>query len=281
MALEVKNNNQNFKLILATRKRLILAIVLAWAAVGVAFFGIKSQVIALLDQRQELEKTRQELSQLKIKSSDLKQIEVSKQFQKKEKVDEVLPSHKPLLELLTNLQQAAMTTKVTLEEFSVSPGKVASVSAQPLNVTDPKQKTKRSSSGRSYDTLDLKLIAKGESASVDEFTSLVERIVPFTTITDLKIKRQTVQASNLPEATASASSSEVVTAEADISLSTYYFTQSISTTLAQQLPSIGDEEIEAFEKIQQFRPSDFQPVTQLKEGTVEDLFEVEGIEAFR
>jgi len=65
---------------------------------------------------------------------------------------------------------------------------------------------------------------------------------------------------------------------AELVLNTYYYTGSISTSIEAQLPSVGDEELRVFDTIQKFRPSEFEPPTEIKESDVEDFFGIEGFE---
>lgn len=281
MPILKKTSNPNLKLFIATRKKFLLAIILLWAGLALAYFGIRPQVVKLLDLNKQLGSIKGKLTQLKRKSSDLTQIETSEQFKNKEKVDEVLPSHKPILELLTNLHQAAFSSKVGMQDFSLEPGEIASASAGTTAAFNSELDTSKSnqpiSSSKKYDSFEFELTVTGTEENVQKFIDLVEQIVPFTTITDLKISRLRVGRRGGDEE----NDDRPQISRASMTLQTYYYTQSITATLTSKLPSIADEEIKAFEKIQQFRPSGFEPQSEIiGADDLEDLFEVEGLEQF-
>ncbi|MBD3250183.1 MAG: hypothetical protein GF381_01250 [Candidatus Pacebacteria bacterium] len=291
----------NWKLFITNRRKFLLAVLMIWGGLALIYFGFRPQIKNILEINKKLSAARVQLSTLRQKSSDLKQIEVSEQFENIEKVDEVLPSHKPVLELMTNLHQASFATQVAMDEFSFRPGEIASASAQPianfqseLN-TQSKPTTSKSRSksqtdpnptnpNKRYSGFEFKLSVAGSKKNVTEFLTLVEQIVPLTTITDLNLSHTTnPNATNRGQAQIEESKSDSWTeTKATMTLTTYYYTQSITTTLTSQLPSIGDQEVEAFEKIQQFRPSGFRPQSEIiNSGELEDFFEVDSLEQFR
>ena len=124
MPLLESKNEANLKLFFNTRQKIILAMALIWGALAMIFLAIKPQVVYLFELNDNLEAERQTLAALKRKVQELDQIEFSQQFERKEKVDEVLPSNKPLLELLFNLNQAMIQTKANVTELKMSPGKI-------------------------------------------------------------------------------------------------------------------------------------------------------------
>ena len=107
-------SDQNFKLFLNTRRHLLLAIVMIWATVALIFFAIKPQLSPILKLRSNLETERKQYLELTKKIQDLNNIKVSDQFLKKDKVDEVLPSHKPISELLFNLYQTMNSSNTNI-----------------------------------------------------------------------------------------------------------------------------------------------------------------------
>ncbi len=124
MPLLESKNEANLKLFFNTRQKIILAMALIWGALAMIFLAIKPQVVYLFELNDNLEAERQTLAALKRKVQELDQIEFSQQFERKDKVDEVLPSNKPLLELLFNLNQAMIQTKASVTELKISPGKI-------------------------------------------------------------------------------------------------------------------------------------------------------------
>jgi hypothetical protein len=272
----MQKNNQpdiNFKLFITNRKKLLLAIAMIWGGAVLAFFVGRPEFQQIFKSYDQLEQTRDKLEKLEKKNTDLKQMGASRHFKNKEKVDEVLPSHKPLLELLTNLHQAAKKSEVAVKELALEPGAVASSSAdrQP-QLTDEKSKDL----ALGYSKLEIELTASGDRPSIDQFTSLVERIVPFSTITEMTIATQHQGSRAEARQADEKEQAETTYAEARMLITTYYYTRSIKTSLSSPMPSIGQEEIDAFEKIQAFRPTDFQPISEIQSSDIEDLFNIKG-----
>ena len=262
MPLLESKNEANLKLFFNTRQKIILAMALIWGALAMIFLAIKPQIVYLFELNDNLEAERQTLAALKRKVQELDQIEFSQQFERKDKVDEVLPSNKPLLELLFNLNQAMIQTKASVTELKISPGKIGEEADEPTKSPAEKEEV----SVRSLSSLSMDLTIKGEADRVDEFIELIEKIAPFTSIVELKLNSR------------SDPDSDKKTATAELVLNTYYYTGSISTSIEAQLPSVGDEELRVFDTIQKFRPSEFEPPTEIKESDVEDFFGIEGFE---
>jgi hypothetical protein len=288
--------DKNYKLILRNRRFLIMTALLAWANFILIMYVLKPSVTKITRTTNKLSSQQQELSKLEQKLSELNQIHLSDEFRKKDKVDEVLPSHKPLLELLANLNQAAKKTKILFTNFEISPGKVASPGAE----------VELNQGGQGYNSLELELSIKGLNADVEEFISLVEKIAPLTTITQLEISRQETQPEQAQHqleqavqrqnangtATASGQNQDLtddqtqtefnsdqahIVTTANMIMLTYYYTKDVESTLSSSLPSVGEEEVKVFDTIQKFRPSNFEPQTELKHSDLEDIFGVEGI----
>ncbi|KUK79026.1 MAG: hypothetical protein XD95_0654 [Microgenomates bacterium 39_7] len=271
MPIKETKNDLNFKLLINTRKQLILAIIMIWGVVGLIFFAIKPQVETIFSTNQKLDQEKDQYQRITRKLEELKQIEVSDQFQQKEQVDHVLPSYKPVLELLFNLNQAVQLSGVNATNLQISPGEIATPSAE-LELlesgTSRKSDAPSTSKQRRYSNLALNLTVQGDSDAVDEFLELAERITPFTSIIELSIRG--ARGGDEEKSTSST--------EAEMTLHSYYYTQVITTDIDDSLPTVSDEELRAFNTIQQFVPSGFQQPTEVRNFNVEDLFEVPGFQ---
>lgn len=260
--LETKNQAPNLRLVIKNRQPLVIGLLLVWGALSLLFFAARPQFNQIWEIKTKIENQRASLKQLQRKVQELEQLKLSTEFQQKDKVDEVFPSHKPLLELLANLSQAAKSSQVLINSFEISPGQVASTGAE---LIIPKNSA-------AYQALELDLTVRGSEKNVDDFLDLVEKISPITTITELVISHAQPVVSKT--ATSSATSNQTVIATARMTLETYYYTQSVKTTLAAKLPSVGEKEIAAFNTIQKFLPSDFTPVNQIQPSDLNDIFGV-------
>lgn len=258
-------SENNIKLFFNTRRHLLLAIVLIWSIVALVFFAIKPQVQTLFVLRSNLEIEKEQYMDISRKIQDLQSIRISDQFQQKEKVDEVLPSYKPVMELLFNLNEAMKESNVGITSLLINPGEIATESAE-ISLLDPTSRDAATQRRQQrYSALRMELIVSGAEERVDQFLQLVERIAPFTSIVELEINTRTDREG-------------VTRTEAEMLLHTYYYTQTIVTRIDDQLPSIGEKELKAFETIQQFMPSGFQKPTAIQGADLEDLFGIRGFE---
>jgi len=274
MPLSDKKKNLNFKILLNSRKSLLLAILLVWATVFMIFFGIKPQIEAVFEINGKLDEEKQQFQKVSIKLNELKQIKISDQFKQKDKVDEVLPSHKPVLELLFNLQQTAQTSQASIVSLLINPGKIATESAELELIQTPATSTRRrgqpaptvAPSRKRFDSLQMELVVRGTQEQIDLFIKTIERITPFTSIVELSIRD--VRRGQRDEAE--------TRQEATLVLNTYYYTQVISTSIDSILPTVGEKELRAFNTIMDFVPSEYTLPTEIRGANIEDFFNIEG-----
>jgi len=248
----------NLKLFLATRKHLVYSVTLIASGVLILVFAAIPQISSILANNSQLKKQQVELAKTEKKALELEQIKLLPEFAQANKVDEVLPSHKPLLELLTGLTQTAQATKIVIREFELSPGEIASPGAE------IKPSTKNKNLG--YDTLDVKLSIDGKLYQVEDFITTIEFISPLTTITEISLQRETGDTKDKETRT-----------KANLELSTFFFTQSLKTTLKAPLPKVGQTEIDIFNQIKEFSPSQLKSQTEIIIMENEDLFGIEGL----
>ncbi len=269
----------NFKLFINTRKHLLLAVALIWGTLILIFFAAKPQLQALFNIRDKLNVSRQELKELTKKVTELKQIKVSQDFENKEKVDEILPSHKPLLTLLFNLNQAAQQEEIQIDSLRISPGLIPDKNDEETTSTAIQEKAKETASSMSYSQLELELAISGTGQGVDNFFKTIEQMAPFSSITELEINNNFKPSNNFAtDDREDEKKQQDRKVSADLILHSFYYIGTVKTEVGSTLPSVGDEEMEVFNTIQKFRPSEFEQPTDIKTGDVEDLFGIEGFD---
>lgn len=233
-------------------------------------FGLTGVVLLVLtymqftgvsETRQKIEVTQKKINQLDGKINELRALKQTPEYAQAQKMNDVLPSHKPLLELLNNLNSVANQTNVSITEFKINPGEIIAEGETEQNVSVKKRKT------GDYDQLNLDLSILGQLDDVKEFMTLIERVSPITTITSLTIDRKATNIGNNQQQT-----------RADLSLSTYYYTKSVSSTLSSVLPKITQEERDIFQAILDFSPPEIENQTQIISGNNTDLFGIEGLD---
>lgn len=251
----------NLQLFLATRKNIVAALALALTT-GVLIVLAFGQISGALDTQRTLATEQEKIRQLNTKAQELEQLKFSPEFAQAEEINRVLPSHKPLLELLNNLNAVAGESGVSITEFEVSPGEIASDSTQVAEGRTVER-------SRDYDELDMELTIIGGLGQVKQFMELIERVSPLTTITNLTID-QIIQG---PQQTPGLNDA----ARADLALSTYYYTKSISSTLSSPLPEISTAEQSVFQAILDFTPPQLEEQTTIITGSNTDLFGIGGL----
>ena len=254
-----KLNSFSLNMLMGPRKNLVMTI--AFGLTGLILLGLSvSQINGVFALNKKLTTEQQKLTQLNQKAQELEQLKFSPEFAQADVVNKVLPSHKPLLELLNNLNSVAAETSVSITEFEINPGEIATDSTQVTQqVTAKKQST-------DYNQLDLKLTIIGELNQIRRFMDFIERVSPLTTITSLTVDRK-VEGGQLSGTT-----------RADLALSTYYYTKSIASTLSSPLPEISAQEREIFQEILSFTPAELESQTEIISGENEDLFGISGLD---
>ncbi len=271
MPLVDTKQNLNLKLLVNSRKKLLLAILLVWATVFMIFFGIKKQIESIFEINHKLDIEKEQFQRVTMKLNELKQIKISDQFKQKEKVDEVLPSHKPVLELLFNIQQIAQSSQASIVSLFINPGKIATESAE-LDLIETQTSSLKKDQPtvtprqKKFDSLQMELVVRGTPDQVDSFLNTIERITPFTSIVELSIR----------DSKSKITDTEITRQEATIVLNTYHYTQVISTSVDSALPTVGEKELRAFNTILDFAPSEYKLPSEIRNANIEDFFNIEG-----
>jgi hypothetical protein len=260
----IEKSEINFKSLVANRRYLLLTGASALIAMLLVFNGIIPQVNSLFDLRREIYAGQEKINILRQKTTDLENIEAREAYDSLELVDQILPSKKPLLELLTSLDVVAGRNNVVFVDLSLSPGKISSESAEFLGVAKSSSRRKKTTTKENpdgYDSLVVEAEVFGLFSDVQDFFQDIEAVAPLTTITSLSL--------NIKSSDIISPSDEV---QAEVVLSTYFFTQSVEASLGSSLPSIGSKEREIIAEIKDYSFPTFNVQQQIEGGGLEDLF---------
>jgi hypothetical protein len=242
----------NWRLFWNTRKELVLGLLFFVLSALILLIGIIRQISPLTASLDDLKASELELAKFYDKSEQLKQLAIDPNFNQASGIEKVLPSHKPLLEVLNNLNKVANTTEVVIKNFSLNPGEIATDSTQ----------IRRSSSAANFDFLDLDFSVSGPLWRIQEFMRLIEQVTPISTITSISISRNIEQDVN-------------AVAQADLVLRSFYFTQAIRTTITNPLPDITLAERRMLDNINQLIPGDLELQEQVIRGDRGNLFGIQ------
>lgn len=242
----------NWRLFWNTRQEYVLAILLFVLSFMILMIGTFSQIGPIRDSLQTLKSKQAEVAKFESKANQLNELANDKEFKKSSEIDMVLPSHKPLLEILTNLNNVANTTEVVVKNFSLNPGAIASDSTQ----------VKKTVSTEKYNYLDLDFSVTGPLWKVQNFMTLIEQTTPISTITSISLNRNIAEDKNAE-------------AQATLILRTFYFTQPIKTTITSPLPEINNEDQKILANISNLRPNNLEEQTEVIPGNRGNLFGIE------
>lgn len=242
----------NFKLFWNTRKEFVLAVLFFIISTMILFLGVISQISPIQTSVNDLKKRVAELDKFYEKSQQFKQIAIDPNFNRSSDIDKVLPSHKPLLEILSNLNSVANSSELVIKNFSLNPGEIA---------TDT-TKVKKSTSNQKYDYLDLDFSVSGQLAKIQDFLSLIEQVTPISTITHISINRNIDTDKNAQ-------------AQANLILRAFYFTQPIRTTITNPLPEIAAADRQILSDINELIPNNLEQQNNVITGDRGNLFGIQ------
>lgn len=261
---EAKKKQQfNYRTFLINRRSMAIALGLGAISAGLVLFAIIPQFQETLDLNSQLQKEKPKLEKLQKKLVELDNIQFSPEFSQKEIVDAALPSKKPLLELLTSLHTISEADNVSIDEFSLTPGLVATNEAE--LVAEAKKSSKKSE----VDTLTVEMSVSGTFADVGKFLIDLEKISPFTTITQLALSSN-ARGDDFTE--------ETNDIKAKIITQSYFFTQSVSASVEAPLPTLSTPEQNVLQDLADFSNIDLPDQLEITGGGLQDLFGVDPLQ---
>jgi hypothetical protein len=251
----------NLEIFFRTRKYLIFTIGFGLLSVGLLFLAAIPQFKQAWSLRSQHQSELPKLAQLKQKLASLEGVRFSPEFAQIGLVNQALPSKKPLLDLMVSLNGIAISSDATIESFELSPGLIASDAAT-ANAA-----SKIISNQGDVDTLEVTMVVTGNNAAVQKFILDVEKMAPFTTITQLSLS------SLLQEGDEIIGFNDL--REAHITTSTFFFTKSIQAAVEAPLPEISMPEREVLTALADLIPTNLPSQTTILGGGLEDLFGVD------
>ncbi len=253
----------NYKTFLVNRKSLAVAMGLSAAAAMLVIFAIIPQFQETLDLYSQLTNEKPKLEKLQKKLVELDNIQFSPEFSQEAIVDAALPSKKPLLELLTSLNTIAEADRVSITEFTLSPGLIATSEAE------IQADAKKSANTDGVDSIDLEMTVAGTFDDVGKFMLDLEKISPFTTIVQLGLSSR-ASGDDFSEAASDM--------QAQISTKSYFFTQSVAASIEAALPALNQKEQDVLTELANFSNVDLPEQLEVTGGGLEDLFGVDPLE---
>ncbi|MDH5533521.1 MAG: GspMb/PilO family protein [Candidatus Pacebacteria bacterium] len=261
--LKTTNQQTNFRYIYNTRKYLVWSGVIGLITVVLLFASLIPQINSITSLYDDLLKENKRLTQLKLKVAQLTDSTNSLIVTNSERVNNALPSKKPLLELLTALNAVGSQTKVSFDDISLTPGKISTESAEPKSSKRSKDK-KKTTTSKKYETLSVDINVTGKIENINNFLREIENIAPFSTVTAMSLNERS---SNNPN-------QEFTDAifEAKLTVSTYFFTKSVAANIDAALPELTVAQREIIDALQGFTYTTLEEQYQIRGGGLENLF---------
>lgn len=263
MIIETKKK-YNLRYILNTRRFLAMMVGVVVLSIGMLIFVLLPQITSVTELLSELDSTNTEVQNLELKVNQLNNLPNSDLLAQKSKIDRILPSKKPLLDLLSAFEQVAAKTDVTFSDVSLSPGLISTDSAQ----LDPKSSAnarllanRRKSSD--YDQIDLDLKVVGTFVNINLFLQEIEKVAPMTTITSMSLREKNV---------ANSDGQNVLNFEAELVTTSYFYTKSVSSSVRSPLPELNSDQMKILADINSFYIPNISEQTRIQGGGLEDLF---------
>lgn len=258
----------NQRYLFTTRRFATLAALLGVSGLLLVGLVVVPQIQSIFTLVTELQNANKDSLQLKQKVDQLANLPQSELLQASSTINNVLPSKKPLLELLSSYNQIAQDAGVQFSDVSLSPGRIATEAAQTGSASTAQAGKKRTAAptrraSTEYDQLDLSLKVSGTLAEINSFLQKVEQIAPMTTVTSMSLTEKVVRTED--EAPADFY-------EADFVTTSYFFTQPVSATVRSPIPTLSTEQKEVITEISLFLIPEVTEQTAITGGGLQDLF---------
>lgn len=259
--LQPLNQQNNLRYIYNTRRYLVWSGFFGLLTVLLIFVSIIPQINSISGLYSDLIKENKRLAQLRIKVAQLVDSNDSLIITNAEKVDKALPSTKPLLELMTALNQVGTNTNVRFNDISLTPGKISTDSA---DTKTSSRKTKATSGKESYESLNLDITVTGNINDINQFFTEIEKIAPFTTITAMTLNEKSADSQFADSSTAFF--------EAKLTITTYFFPKEISVNIDAKIPELTVSQREIIDNLQNFTYINVDEQFEIRGGGLENLF---------
>lgn len=263
LTLDIKKTD--LQTLFTTRKYMIFAIAMVVIGVLILLFGVFAQIGGLVELINATNAEKETERSLQNKATALQQVNYMDEFSKSNNVSMALPSEKPLLQLITGVNNVAQETGVTLFDLVSAPGKLATESATTSTNAVAQSVVDTATDIPGVNVLTIGMKANGTLAQINAFLDSIEKITPITQATKLKLSVLPVTASDNP-----APGEEKY--EAELELSTYYYSQSISVTVDAPLPVLGEKETAFLNNLESYQFLDYQKQQEIQGGGATDLF---------
>lgn len=243
-----------------TRRYLLIAIAFALLAVALVVFGIVPTINQLLEDRSDIAAETTKLDRLRQKLVALDEPDTLAVIQAADQINLALPSNKPLLEFMTAINDSAISNQVGVVDIQISPGLISTQSAQASPIGNAGRNRPSTRAPAEYESLVLALRVLGSLDSINQFLQSMERSVPITNVTKISLNEQTSRATG------------EVSFDAEVLLTTYFYTRSVSAAVEAPLPQIDTDSLNFLQELSSFNFPNVGAPSIITGGGSNDLF---------
>ncbi|MDQ3008479.1 MAG: hypothetical protein M3Q81_02690, partial [bacterium] len=204
------------------------------------------------------------LESLRMKALELEDVTSPQTSGQINRVNLILPSRKPLLELLGSLNAAAASNRVSFQGIELSPGSIATEAATTQVPSGRTSGRTQQPSAAVVESMKIELSLSGELANISQFIESIENTAPLTTVTKLSLANKGSENR--------ASQEGIFTAS--LAVETYFYTRTVSSAIETALPKLTSQDQGILRELEGFALPE--PVTQaqIMGGGLGDLFGV-------
>jgi Tfp pilus assembly protein PilO len=280
--MKINLEKLNYRYLFRTRRYLMITILLVVIDVTLILAAIVPFIQQTFTIRAKIASETSKLQELKKKQAALEQSETLQLVQLAPQIEQLLPSHKPLLELMTGLNTQAASTGVSFSSIKVNPGSISTASAAPAATGKPAAKpaggagaNKKPAPVKQYDTLSIELLVEGSLSQINAFLTDVEKLAPLSNVTGISLSE--IRVSRAQPADPNIAGSGLIF-EAQLKITTYFFTRSVAAAVDTPLPTVSREDQPFLDQLTTFIYPKTGNATSIQGGGLDDLFGVEQIQ---
>lgn len=224
------------------RRQAVLAGLLVATAVGVVIFGSLPQLSLARENYQAWQETKTEYDQLVAKQQQLAALPQTALFQQQDLINRVLPSQKPVFQLVNSVLAVASDNQVRVIGYQLSPGEVSVdeeiATEDTLSKQPRREQVNRGATG--VEEFKITVSIEGSQRNTNQFVDALNQTLPLISLTELEIDTLGDDDQNEVRTTA-------------LELSTFFFTGSVTSTLGQDLPRVPAEQLEVMTELSRFQ----------------------------
>jgi hypothetical protein len=265
---KVKHINRRY--LLQTRRMATMAAALGAIGVGLLVFVFVPQVQSIFELLDDKSKADKQVATLGKKVAQLQVFPQSQLLAQADEINSVLPSKKPLLELLTSYNQIARQVNVSFADVSLSPGKI-STEAATLSKSAKRSKSKSTGSRKKtdYEEIEIEITVIGPLSNVQRFLDAIETVAPVTTVTKMTLNEKKAIIRQDEDQL------EEKIYEAKLVTTTYFFTKSVTATINSPVPELTADQNKVMAEVGTFTIPNISEQTRITGGGLQDLFGID------